>query len=134
MRLLLSKHIKTQLLTPDGTLFEGEATAIQVPGISGNFQILYNHAPLVSALGMGEIIIQSVESGDLHYAVLGGFIEVNQNLCTMEIPTLNRLNDNLTHPQCRYQWGVVIENLKVPGYSGNLYRCGFSFKKRTIRR
>lgn len=80
---MVSKHIKTQLLTPDGTLFEGEATAIQVPGISGNFQILYNHAPLVSALGMGEIIIQSVESGDLHYAVLGGFIEVNQNLCTI---------------------------------------------------
>src|SRR5690625_6095018 len=83
MRLLLSKHIKTQLLTPDGTLFEGEATAIQVPGISGNFQILYNHAPLVSALGMGEIIIQSVESGDLHYAVLGGFIVVNQIVCTI---------------------------------------------------
>lgn len=79
----MSKHIKTQLLTPDGTLFEGEATAIQVPGISGNFQILYNHAPLVSALGMGEIIIQSVQEGNLHYAVLGGFIEVNENLCTI---------------------------------------------------
>lgn len=77
----MSKLIEAQLLTPDGTLYEGPAIGVKVPGITGNFQVLYNHAPLVSALGVGIITIQTEQNEDLRYAVSGGFVEINDNQC-----------------------------------------------------
>lgn len=72
----------TQLLTPEGALFEGDVESVQVPGSSGKFQVLYNHAPLVSSLGIGEITITKDENTEFHYAVSGGFVEINDNHCT----------------------------------------------------
>lgn len=79
----MSKLFETQLLTPDGTLFNGSAKGVKVPGITGTFQVLYNHAPLVTALAVGEISIQQEDGTELHFAVSGGFAEVNNNQCTI---------------------------------------------------
>ena len=40
-----------EIVTPDSKVYEGEITSIALPGIDGSFQILNNHAPIVSALG-----------------------------------------------------------------------------------
>ena len=74
----MSKLFETQLLTPDGTLFNGSAKGVKVPGITGTF-----HAPLVTALAVGEISIQQEDGTELHFAVSGGFAEVNNNQCTI---------------------------------------------------
>lgn len=72
-----------QLLTPEGPLFEGKVESVQVPGINGNFQMLYNHAPIVSALTIGKITIQTGQNEEIIYAVSGGFVEMSDNKCTL---------------------------------------------------
>ena len=79
----MSKKFQTQLLTPEGSLFEGEAISVQAPGSGGNFQMLYNHAPVVSSLGIGKIVIQTAENEEIIFAVSGGFVEMSHNRCTL---------------------------------------------------
>ena len=68
-----------EITTPDKTLFEGTASLVQLPGIDGSFEILNNHAPLISVLGKGKIKVES-EDGNLEYfEVNGGVIEVLKN-------------------------------------------------------
>jgi F-type H+-transporting ATPase subunit epsilon len=47
-----------EIVSPEATLFAGEITSVTVPGINGEFQMLANHAPIVSLLQKGEIKIQ----------------------------------------------------------------------------
>ena len=46
--------MKIEIITPEKRLFEGEADLVQLPGIDGLFEILNNHAPMISALGKGK--------------------------------------------------------------------------------
>lgn len=75
----MSKKFNTQFLTPDGPLFEGETLSVTLPGSRGSFQILYDHAPIVSSLGIGKIVIQQEDKQETIYAVSGGFVEMNKN-------------------------------------------------------
>ena len=47
--------MELEILTPERKLFSGEVYGVQLPGITGSFEILDKHAPLVSALGSGKI-------------------------------------------------------------------------------
>jgi len=48
-----------EILTPDKKVYEGEVTAVTVPGTLGSFQILKDHAPIISTLEDGEVIIKA---------------------------------------------------------------------------
>jgi F-type H+-transporting ATPase subunit epsilon len=47
-----------EIVSPEATLFAGEVTSVTVPGINGEFQMLNNHAPIISLLQAGEVKIQ----------------------------------------------------------------------------
>jgi len=47
-----------EIITPDTTIYKGEAELVQLPGIDGSFEILNNHAPLISALRHGKVKIK----------------------------------------------------------------------------
>ncbi|NKI31489.1 F0F1 ATP synthase subunit epsilon [Croceivirga thetidis] len=47
-----------EIVSPEATLFAGEVTSVTVPGINGEFQMLQNHAPIVSLLQEGEVKVQ----------------------------------------------------------------------------
>ncbi len=81
--MIVSKKFNTQFLTPDGPLFEGETVSVTLPGSRGSFQILYDHAPIVSSLGVGKIVIQQEGNEETIYAVSGGFVEMNKNKLTI---------------------------------------------------
>ena len=51
----MSMHIT--VLTPDQQIFEGAITSVKVPGTNGEFQVLVNHAPIVSSLDQGKVTI-----------------------------------------------------------------------------
>ena len=68
-----------EIITPDKTLFEGTATLVQLPGIDGSFEILNNHAPLISVLGKGKIKIENKDKKTEFFEVNGGVIEVLKN-------------------------------------------------------
>ncbi len=44
-----------EIVTPEAVLFSGEVTSVAVPGVDGEFQMLDNHAPIVSILGQGNV-------------------------------------------------------------------------------
>ena len=75
-----------EILTPDKKVFEGEATSAIFPGTDGSFQILNNHAALVSTLGKGNIIFVKTinnKSEEVQMEVDGGVLEVLNNKVTV---------------------------------------------------
>lgn len=66
------------IITPDKKVFSGEVTSVSVPGSEGRFQVLNNHAPIISTLQPGQVKIKSVE-GEKIFDVKGGVIEVLKN-------------------------------------------------------
>ena len=67
-----------QIITPDKSLYQGQADLITVPGTSGSIGILNHHAPLVSSLKKGKIKIVLNEKEEF-FKIEGGVIEVSQN-------------------------------------------------------
>ena len=67
------------VLTPDKEIFKGEITSVKVPGTGGQFQVLKNHAPIVSSLSNGKIAIVKADGGKLNFSIEKGFFEVLKN-------------------------------------------------------
>ncbi len=67
-----------EIITPDTTIYKGEAELVQLPGIDGSFEILNNHAPLISALKQGKIKIKKSGKEEF-FEINGGVIEVLEN-------------------------------------------------------
>jgi F-type H+-transporting ATPase subunit epsilon len=82
-----------EIISPETTLFQGEVSSVSVPGTKGSFQLLENHAPIVSTLKEGTVVIKSqidlpeeaksffntVNSDELHYALRSGTVEMKDN-------------------------------------------------------
>ena len=81
--------MKCIVLTPEAELFSGEVTSVKVPGISGKFEILNNHAPIVSALGEGQIAVVAKDGKVLNFDINQGFVEVIQNEVSLMV-TVNK--------------------------------------------
>jgi F-type H+-transporting ATPase subunit epsilon len=67
-----------QIISPDKSLYEGQADLVTVPGTSGSIGILNNHAPLVSSLKKGEVKIILNEKEEF-FNIEGGVVEVSKN-------------------------------------------------------
>jgi F-type H+-transporting ATPase subunit epsilon len=68
-----------EIITPEKKLFSGEVKLVQVPGSRGSFEILHNHAPIISTLDAGKIKIVSTEEEIKFFDIGGGVIESKQN-------------------------------------------------------
>jgi F-type H+-transporting ATPase subunit epsilon len=76
---MYEKPFTLEIVSPDRVVYSGEVTSFSAPGTEGGFQVLVNHAPLLSSLETGEMKVKSVDGGDTHYATSGGFVEVRGN-------------------------------------------------------
>jgi F-type H+-transporting ATPase subunit epsilon len=68
-----------EIIAPDKKLYSGEVDLVQVPGSKGSFEILRNHAPIISTLEQGRIKIVDVKGGTTFFEVDGGVIEAKNN-------------------------------------------------------
>lgn len=73
-----------EIVSPEASLFKGEVSAISVPGVDGAFQILNNHAPIVSLLQKGMVII-TAPSFKFEKESAGLFTKVNDQNYTLAI-------------------------------------------------
>ena len=73
-----------EIVSPEATLFKGEVTSVHLPGVTGSFQILNNHAPIVSILKHGVIKIEA-SSFDIQKEVENKFTKVNDQTYLLEI-------------------------------------------------
>ncbi|MCX6284428.1 MAG: ATP synthase F1 subunit epsilon [Bacteroidetes bacterium] len=72
--------MKVDIITPDATLFTGDQVElVQLPGIDGSFEILKDHAPLISILKKGRIKLQNKNEKEQYFEIKGGVIEVLYN-------------------------------------------------------
>jgi F-type H+-transporting ATPase subunit epsilon len=71
--------MKIEIITPDKKVFEGEVKSVRVPGKKGSFQVLKDHAPIVSTLENGPVIMQDMDGHESRYEINGGVIEVKAN-------------------------------------------------------
>lgn len=72
-----------EILTPEKKLFSGEVYGVQLPGISGLFEVLDRHAPVVSALKKGNLKVLVTKNQFENYLIQGGFVEVLNNKATI---------------------------------------------------
>jgi F-type H+-transporting ATPase subunit epsilon len=72
-----------EILTPDKKIFSGDVYGVQLPGISGMFEVLEKHAPIVSALKAGTLKILKDKNTASQYSIQGGFVEVINNKATV---------------------------------------------------
>ncbi len=70
--------MQLEILTPDEKVYEGEVSSVSLPGIDGGFQVLNNHAPVISALTEGVLRLVSTE-GTREMNIKSGFVEVLNN-------------------------------------------------------
>ena len=77
--------MNVQILTPTGKTYSGEVIGIQLPGITGSFEVLNNHAPLVSALKAGKLKILVDKTRNEFYQIEEGFVEVLNNQVTVMV-------------------------------------------------
>ncbi|NND33302.1 MAG: ATP synthase F1 subunit epsilon [Saprospiraceae bacterium] len=71
--------MKISILSPEKEIFSGEITSVKVPGISGQFEVLQNHAPIVAALEKGTVRVKKSNGDPLQFQITKGFIEVLHN-------------------------------------------------------
>ena len=71
--------MKLEIYTPDQTVFEGEINSVTVPGTSGAFEVLKDHAPIISTLESGKVIVRTADKQVNTYQIKGGVVEVMQN-------------------------------------------------------
>ena len=86
--------MKLEIITPESNVFSGEAKAVSLPGLDGIFQVLNNHAPVISSLKKGSLVVEleqpltedqkndfiAIESPEkISVSINGGVAELNQN-------------------------------------------------------
>ena len=71
--------MEIEIITPEKELFKGEVSSAKLPGTDGRFEILKNHAPIVSTLSKGEIQVTLNNKDSKKFEINGGVIEMQNN-------------------------------------------------------
>ena len=71
--------MKLKIIKPDSTIYEGEARLVQLPGTGGLFEIMNNHAPIISALAAGNIRVVISDSDTRLFPIIGGVVKCRSN-------------------------------------------------------
>jgi F-type H+-transporting ATPase subunit epsilon len=90
---MADKTFHLEIVTPRRVVFKGEVLSFSAPGVSGGFQVLHSHAPLLSSLNIGEVKIGDMGGTESHYAISGGFVEVRDNRAILLAETAERTDE-----------------------------------------
>ena len=70
--------LRLKIVSPEKVIYDGEVESVKGPGTQGAFEILNNHAPIISSLGDGKVEF-TASQGSRSIDVRGGFVEVKKN-------------------------------------------------------
>ena len=74
---------RLKIISPEKRIFEGEVNRVTVPGTLGEFEILVNHAPIISSLESGKVSYE-IATGELkQLEIESGFVEVQKNVISL---------------------------------------------------
>ena len=86
------KLLDVEIVTAEKTIFSGQASLILVPGIEGELGILSSHAPIITELDPGEVLIRNKQE-ELSLVLSGGFLEVFNDKVTILADAAERTNE-----------------------------------------
>lgn len=75
--------LKLKIVSPERVEFDGEVTSVFVPGTLGNFEILIDHAPIISSLEKGAVEYVTDTGEKKTLIINGGFVEVQRNVVSL---------------------------------------------------
>lgn len=75
--------LKLKIVSPEKVVYQGEVNSVLVPGTLGSFEILTDHAPIVSSLTEGHVEYDDANAGKKQFDIHGGFVEVQKNVVTL---------------------------------------------------
>ena len=75
--------LKLKIVSPEKIEFEGEVKSVLVPGTMGQFEILVNHAPIISSLDKGKVVYTLPDGEKKSLSITGGFVEVQKNVVSL---------------------------------------------------
>ncbi|MGE5400799.1 MAG: ATP synthase F1 subunit epsilon [Ignavibacteriales bacterium] len=73
------KELFLEVISPSKIAYAGNIRSITLPGTMGSFQVLYNHAPLISTIEIGKVKIVDENGSVRYFATGGGTVEVKDN-------------------------------------------------------
>ncbi|MFB6271414.1 MAG: ATP synthase F1 subunit epsilon [Salinibacter sp.] len=87
----MADELTVDIVTPDEHAYQGPANGVRAPGVEGSFEVRRDHAPMISAFGIGPLIVKTQaahEYADMHndriiFATSGGFLEIVDNKVTV---------------------------------------------------
>lgn len=90
---MFDKPFKLEIISPHKVIYRGEALSFTAPGVNGSFQILFNHAPLISEIGIGLVKFTTTNGEQKKFATSGGFVEVKDNNLVMLAETIEAIEE-----------------------------------------
>lgn len=75
-------NLELKILTAENTLFSGQVSSVVLPGTVSPFEVLKDHASIISTLGEGAIIVKTASAAPESYQIKSGVVRVHQNLIT----------------------------------------------------
>jgi F-type H+-transporting ATPase subunit epsilon len=90
---MTEKAFHVDIVTPKQIVFSAMVESFSAPGVVGGFQILYNHAPFLSTITIGQVKVRDAEGKELRFATSGGFVEVRDNKVVMLAETAERADE-----------------------------------------
>ena len=71
--------MQLEIITPEHKVFEGQVSSVQLPVVDGKFEILNNHAPIISTLTKGNVRVIDTNNNTELFEINGGVIEMQNN-------------------------------------------------------
>lgn len=75
--------LQLKVVSPEKVMFDGTIESIVVPGTLGRFEILVDHAPIISSLEKGEVEFTKSDGEKIQFNIHGGFVEVQKNVVSL---------------------------------------------------
>lgn len=122
------KVFDLEIITPRRVVFKGKVISFTAPGVLGGFQVLYNHAPFLSALEIGEVKIVEHQGKEIRYAISGGFTEVIKNKATILADTADRM-DEIDIPRAEAAKDRARQRLRARNKDIDVERASLAYRR-----
>ena len=84
--------LKTQIISPDNEIYDGDTDMVVLPGEDGDFAAMYEHAPIITFLRPGKVEVFSKEEKEkIAFFVAGGFVKIQNNNCLVMVDYIRKL-------------------------------------------
>ena len=86
--------LKTQIISPDNEVYDGESNMVVLPGEDGDFAAMFEHAPIITFLRPGKVeVFLKEEKEKIGYFVAGGFVKIQNNNCLVMVDYIKKTSD-----------------------------------------